>query len=47
MMGHRLSSTTEQYYQGLSNRSQSEVADFVQKNVLPLSKQQAIKEILN
>ena len=47
MMGHRLSSTTEQYYQGLSNRSQGEVADFVQKNVLPLSKQQAIKEILN
>ena len=47
MMGHRLSSTTEQYYQGLSNRSQAEVADFVQKNVLPLSKQQAIKEILN
>jgi hypothetical protein len=25
----------------------ADVADFVQKNVLPLSKQQAIKEILN
>jgi integrase len=47
MMGHRLSSTTEQYYQGLSTRSQAEVADFVQKNILPLSEQERLKDILN
>ena len=46
IMGHKLSSTTEQYYQGLSNRSQGKVADFVQRNVLPLSKQEELKKII-
>ena len=47
MMGHRLSSTTELYYQGLSTRSQAEVGDFVQKHILPLSEQQALKKLLD
>ena len=47
MMGHRLSSTTELYYQGLSTRSQEEVGDFVQKHILPLSEQERLKDILN
>ena len=47
MMGHRLSSTTELYYQGLSTRSQAEVGAFVQKNILPLSERQALKKLLD
>ena len=46
MLGHKHSTTTEKHYQGLSQRSQVEVTEHLERRVITPAKAKALQDIL-